>query len=90
MDAESLGGDIKIHIVFSCKQEVNSLLYFFHLKSCLTVLFILNLIEAQVTFYLHQRLLSEILEELMEKLTACSQHCFMGSELVSCKTQEGG
>ena len=80
---ESFGGDIKIHIVFSCKQDVYSLLYFFHLKS-------LNLIEAQVTFYLHQRLLGEILEELMEKLTACSQHCFMGSELVSCKTQEAG
>lgn len=40
------------------------------------------------TLNLHQRFLSEVLEELMEELTAGGQHGFMGSKLMTCSTQD--
>lgn len=63
-------------------------LFMFLLRRHLTVFFPQNLSETQITFYLHKRLLSKILEELVKKLTAGCQHRFMGSELVSCKRPE--
>ena len=56
-------------------------------KCAITFLF-LGLTEKYNTFYLNQRLLGKILEELVEKLTACCQNSFMGSELVSCNKKK--
>lgn len=43
---------------------------------------------SQITFNLHQRLLSEILEEFVEELATGSKNCLMSFEMVTCKERQ--